>query len=507
MLYQSEILSPASSGPVAVLGLLLLGSVYYLLRNSLSHPVVNGKQRWEFGNTQVKEQFFANAKSLIEEGLAKWPAFNIATENGYRLVLGPKYIPEIRSHEALDFNKAIANDFHANVHGFEPFLEGLKGDNIVQDAVRMKLTQSLGQVTKPLSEESALALQTQWTDNYEWHSIPLKATILDIVAQLSSKVFLGDQICRNPDWLRITVAYTIDSFQAAEGLRAWPKFLRRVVAHFLPGTRKIQAELKESRDIIRPVLEKRRQEKQAAIERGEKPARYNDAMEWIEQCAKGRPYDPAAVQLSISLAAIHTTSDMLTQVLYDIQAQEGLADAMRKEIVAVIQAEGWQKTTLYKLKLMDSVLKESQRMKPTSFVSMRRMADKTFKLSDGTVVPKNSQIFVPANQWDETLYPSPYKFDPYRFLKLREQPGHETSAQLVSPSPEHMGFGFGKHACPGRFFAANELKIALCHILLKYDFRLPEGEKEPKPIIRGTGMIAHPMAKMEIRRREPEIEL
>ncbi|KXJ90272.1 hypothetical protein Micbo1qcDRAFT_164807 [Microdochium bolleyi] len=32
-----------------------------------------------------------------------------------------------------------------------------------------------------------------------------------------------------------------------------------------------------------------------------------------------------------------------------------------------------------------------------------------------------------------------------------------------------MGFSHGSHACPGRFFAANQLKIALSHIALHYD--------------------------------------
>ena len=41
-------------------------------------------------------------------------------------------------------------------------------------------------------------------------------------------------------------------------------------------------------------------------------------------------------------------------------------DDLRAEIIAVVKAEdrGWQKSTLYKLKLMDSVLKESQRLRP-----------------------------------------------------------------------------------------------------------------------------------------------
>lgn len=138
---------------------------------------------------------------------------------------------------------------------------------------------------------------------------------------------------------------------------------------------------------------------------------------------------------------------------------------------------------------------------------MKRLAEEDIKLSDGTIIPKGETIFVSGNRmWDPTVYPDPMTFDPYRFLKLRETPGHETSAQLVSPSVEHMAFGYGKHACPGRFFAANEVKIALCHILLKYDFRLAEG-CIPKVRKIGLGLNADPFATVSIRRREEELHL
>ncbi|KAL4874933.1 cytochrome P450 [Aspergillus karnatakaensis] len=500
-------LSDPRTGLVVALGLLALGALY-LLQSPSSLPLANGKRSSEWRSTNAQKRFLANGRALIKEGLAKWPAFNIISDNGRRLVLSPKYAHEIRSHDALSFGRAIATDFHAELPGFEPFKQGTRADEIVQDAVRMKLTQSLGSVTKPLSDETTHALQKNWTDNHEWHAIPLKSTLLQIVAQLSSKVFLGDQLCRNPDWLRITVDYTVDSFFAAEDLRLWPSLLRPIVVYFLSTTRKIQAEVEEARKIIVPVLERRKAEKQATISNGEAPKKYADAMEWMEQCAKGRPYDAAVAQLGLSLGAIHTTSDMLTQVLYDIMQHDGLVEELRKEIITVIESDGWAKTTLYKLKLMDSVLKESQRLKPTSIVSMRRQADRKITLADGTIVPKDSMLFVSGeSMWDDKVYPEALRFDPYRFLKLRDMPGHETSAQLVSPSPEHMGFGFGKHACPGRFFAANEIKIALCHILLKYDVRFTEQWIDPKPLQAGLGMVAEPRAQIQIRRRVAEIEL
>lgn len=194
----------------------------------------------------------------------------------------------------------------------------------------------------------------------------MRTTILEIVAQLSSKVFLGDELCRNPDWLRITIDYTVDSFLASEDLRLWPGFMRPIVAPFYPAVRKVQAELQTAREIITPVLERRRAEKLADTAQGGAPKQYHDAMEWMEQCAKGRPYDAAVAQLSISLAAIHTTSDALTQVLIDICGQDGLVEALREEIITVLKEEGWQKTALYRLKLVDSTMKESQRLKPIS---------------------------------------------------------------------------------------------------------------------------------------------
>lgn len=38
-----------------------------------------------------------------------------------------------------------------------------------------------------------------------------------------------------------------------------------------------------------------------------------------------------------------------------------------------------------------------------------------------------------------------------------------------------MPFGYGKHACPGRFFAANEIKVIVINLLRKYDIETRQG--------------------------------
>ncbi|EER37602.1 cytochrome P450 monooxygenase [Histoplasma capsulatum H143] len=334
-----------------------------------------------------------------------------------------------------------------------------------------------------------------------WHDIVLKKSALKIVAQLSSRVFLGEKLCRNPDWLQINISYTVNSYIAAQALRLWPEVIRPLVASFLPSCRKLRQEIEEARAIINPVLEERRQAKEAAIRVGKTPERYLDAMQWLEESARGRYYDPVVAQLSFSHAAIHTTSDLLTQVLFNLCGRDELTQKLRDEIITVTQAEGLKKTTLFKLKLMDSVLKETQRLKPVAVATMRRLAEEDIELSDKTFLPKGELIVVACDKmWDPDTYPNPSTFDPYRFVKLREKPGHEMSAQLVSTSPEHLGFGFGKHACPGRFFAANEIKIVLCHILLKYDVKLADG-CEPRIRSNGLSLYADPIARISIRRR------
>lgn len=139
---------------------------------------------------------------------------------------------------------------------------------------------------------------------------------------------------------------------------------------------------------------------------------------------------------------------------------------------------------------------------------MNRLARKEIPLSDGTVIPKGAMIAVSAHtNYDESIYPEPEKYDGYRFLKKRQEPGHEHRHQFVTTTRESYSFGHGIHACPGRFFAANESKILLIHLLLKYDWKLEEGSDRPKNFEIGSEIIADPTVELLFRSREPTIDL
>jgi cytochrome P450 len=154
-------------------------------------------------------------------------------------------------------------------------------------------------------------------------------------------------------------------FPAADALRIYPAGLRSIAARVLPICRAATAQVAEARSILKPVLDKRAAAKAAAAAEG-KTIEFNDSIEWFENAAakSKADYEPAAMQLFLSLVAIHTTSDLMTQIMTDLAGHPEVIDDLRKEIKEVLSDGGWKKTTLTNMKLLDSVIKESQRLKP-----------------------------------------------------------------------------------------------------------------------------------------------
>lgn len=111
------------------------------------------------------------------------------------------------------------------------------------------------------------------------------------------------------------------------------------------------------------------------------------------------------------------------------------------------------------------------------------------KLSDGLFLPKGT--FVVANGYQITHDPAvlqsdtdPNSFDGLRYYNMRTkltktgQDEKEVAGkhQFVSVSNSSFMFGYGKHACPGRFFAGNEIKLILAKLLMEFDLKMPSGE-------------------------------
>ncbi|KAH7045173.1 cytochrome P450 [Macrophomina phaseolina] len=422
-----------------------------------------------------------------------------------RIMLPPKYIDEIKNHNGLDFHGYVAKEFFASYPGFDAFSASVN-QTIFQDAVRTQLTQALALTIGPMAKEAPNSMTKVFGDSTEWKEAAFVPNALKIISRLITLIFLGEEFMDNQEWQRISVMYTVDAFFAAKKLNTFPAVLRPVVHWFLPECRKIREEIKLCRELITPEVERRL----AEIEKnGGKPRKkVLDSIDWFVAAAKGQPFDYPNAELSLAMASIHTTTNTFSFAFFDLLENPQYVQPLREEIIQVFSEVGkWDKSTLFKLRFMDSFLKESMRYHPHSAFHLPRMATKTFTLSDGSVIPKDAYVSVgPTLMQDPNVWPNAHVFDPYRFLKLRNQPGNENKYQFVTTSCESTVFGHGHHSCPGRFFASNEIKLLLAHMIMYYDWKLPEGQDSVVHNSIGTSHSPNSKQAVLLRRRTPEID-
>jgi cytochrome P450 len=144
-------------------------------------------------------------------------------------------------------------------------------------------------------------------------------------------------------------------------------------------------------------------------------------------------------------------------------------------------------------------------MRVERVATMRSEATRDITLSDGTRLPKGEVVAVSATRMmDPNVYEDPEKWDGYRYLRWRNQPEMEAIAQLASTSADSYGFGWFPRACPGRFFAAHSLKIALAYILIRYDINPVEGEGL-KFFCHSFVNRVHPATRIMLRRRDEDL--
>ncbi|OMP84406.1 Ent-kaurene oxidase [Diplodia seriata] len=219
----------------------------------------------------------------------------------------------------------------------------------------------------------------------------------------------------------------------------------------------------------------------------------------------------------------------LTRVVFDLCRNPQWIEPLREEARSVLAAdEGgdgdgavWGKSTLVRLRLMDSVLKESQRLSPVHLTLMTRVAtaDVVIPSLPHLPLPTGTMLAISSSEplRDPRTFPDPHLFVGDRFLRLREEALAAATAagtaedndsatagnkwQYATTSAQHLGFGHGPHACPGRFFAAAELKVALALLLLGYDWRLGEGVEGGNVEV-AQDIVPDPGAVVCFRRRE-----
>ena len=144
-----------------------------------------------------------------------------------------------------------------------------------------------------------------------------------------------------------------------------------------------------------------------------------------------------------------------------------------------------------------------------SAVTFGRIIHKDMTLGDGFHIPAGTIIGVPSHAitHDPKLYPDPEKFDGYRFLAPEDATHESRLPSFVTTNAANLSWGYGKHACSGRFFASYEIKMVLSHLLLHYDFKFPEDIRgRPSNISFELQNSPDPAIKILLRKRKTFVE-
>jgi cytochrome P450 len=216
----------------------------------------------------------------------------------------------------------------------------------------------------------------------------------------------------------------------------------------------------------------------------------------------------------LNFGAISTTSLAVTNAIFDIWSTP-----LSQNVVAILREEAervyaehngqWTKAALAKLYRLDSALRESLRVSNIGGVALARRTKTDVTLSNGLVVKKDNCVGVSIDgiHFDEKYYPGAREYDAFRFSRLREEATAEKphlNVDLVTTSAHFLPFSHGIHAwcvnlkllhyrrwsvlmfrSPGRFFAANSVKMILAHILINYEIQ-PFAKRPPNVSFGGS---------------------
>ncbi|KAE8828204.1 hypothetical protein PTNB85_07390 [Pyrenophora teres f. teres] len=404
-----------------------------------------------------------------------------------------------------------------------------------EHVLHRNLLRNLGGILPGLVEEISYSVKEVYgTDTKEWKKVDLLQSFMDTIPILTNRMLVGETICHNRKYLNAAEGFTMDVIRSMLVMLVVPKALHCIVGPLIGLPPKYHYWLSSKYTL--PLIKQRISEidkKDAGNPEYKDWQEPNDFITWSYRLAKEegrqdemRPDSIAKRILPVNFASIHTTSLTAYDVLgHILTAGPDVLYKLREEAYRVFQEEGgWTKQSLSRMYRMDSAIREAQRVQPLSvtFSGRKVIAKQGITTPDGTHVEYGNLVSCPWGPMasEPNFIDNPDVYDAFRYSRAREE--YEAMSEegkgnvdvlkikqtgMVTTSIHHLAFSHGRHACPGRFFVAHELKILFSELLLNYDIK-PLAEAPKKMwVVRTVVPLPVPI---ELRRREtswtPEAE-
>nr|GEY27206.1 cytochrome P450 71A4-like [Tanacetum cinerariifolium] len=179
-----------------------------------------------------------------------------------------------------------------------------------------------------------------------------------------------------------------------------------------------------------------------------------------------------AVILDIFGAGTDTLSTSIDWIMCELVRHPRVMKKLQQEVTEVAQGRYTiLEEDLEKMKYLKAVIKEALRLHPPNPLLVPRESTQEIRLM-GYDIPKGTQVMI--NAWaigrDPTLWEKPEEFWPERFLN--------NSIDYKGINFEWLPFGGGRRGCPGIYFSAVLMELALANVVYKFDLVLPNGVDE-----------------------------
>ncbi|KAK4164098.1 cytochrome P450 [Cladorrhinum sp. PSN259] len=486
----------------ALCALYLFVSLFTRRRRLPNLPIIGARKGDWFPHLQAKWRNTRDFKAAMEEAHAhhRDRAVIIPVASMGDLVMLPHAEAEFVSDQpdsVLSFNERAAELYQIDYTFTDPTVARVTLHNSL---LKTALTPQIGNLVPVMADEAAVVFDKHWGNSIDqWRELCVFESMRHIVGGVANRALVGLPFCRDPELVNSGMAFAVDIPLSGAIMNLFPQPLRPLVAPLVTLPNRIHT--RRFRKILVAEIDRRlcdydrRQANPEDKSLGPEP---NDFLQWSLQQAKagGDPFmwrkeTLADRVLIVNFAAIHTTSFASTWAIFDLVCSPSeQLDELRDEITSVLAANDgkWTKRTLAQLEKLDSALRESARLSSILTVGLGRFVTSEDGLTtpSGVHLPKGAHITVPVYSVlrDDTVYEEADTYKPLRFYEQNNKMRSDASVKrasastLPTTSPDFLVFGHGKHACPGRFFAAAELKILLAYAILHYDFERPPTKPE-----------------------------
>ncbi|TVY90415.1 Cytochrome P450 monooxygenase [Lachnellula willkommii] len=378
----------------------------------------------------------------------------------------------------------------------------------------------LSQIGGPgITEEVALAARQGLNRALEWTSMLPYPLLIKIFASMSACAIVGPELGGlDSEWQGLSMNYVSAALSAPSIVKnKYPTWLYWLSQYTNGGVRTMWKHRARAREILTPVLQNRinatEELKAKGIKKPKGPRKYEDGVQWLldAHTAHGKILTPdqlAQDLFVIMTASIHSTSGAGLAIIFDMLEHPDTLSDITQEILEVqskLPGGIWTRKALGQLKLLDSFMRESARVHAlTQYTAAQRIPTETWSFKDGLTIPSGFTMAFPSyhHNFDSAVHPHPDTFDAYRHLRKREE-SNTHKFHFASVSEDMLNWGAGRHACPGRFFAQETLKLLIIHMLVHYEFKHEAGnEKTPRFISNNLFLIPNPALPILFKERE-----